>query len=200
MHSRATMKPAADISKICAACGTEFLAWTIRARACSKRCALRLWRRTIPKKVRTPSKIPVYISSRPGVSTEPKAEYARSQVRDSRKRNREVFLARERRYRAKLPLEVRQRRARDYNLNLKYGKAFGIVEYEVMLVSQLGGCAICGRSAETGKHLHVDHDHATGRIRGLLCHRCNHGMVAVDACSDWADRAAAYKARHSEGD
>ena len=44
--------------------------------------------------------------------------------------------------------------------------------YERMLASQGGGCAICGNEPKT-RRLHVDHDHATGRVRGLLCHRCN---------------------------
>ncbi len=52
-----------------------------------------------------------------------------------------------------------------------------IDEYEDMLAQQAGGCAICG-SCEPGnkrnKVLHVDHDHTTGAVRGLLCQSCNH--------------------------
>lgn len=58
---------------------------------------------------------------------------------------------------------------------------YGITEaqYELMLKSQNGVCAICGRS-ETSKHqngkikrLSVDHNHKTYKIRGLLCQCCN---------------------------
>jgi len=118
-------------------------------------------------------------------------------VRDHRQRNRELVLERERRYRESLSPALRQHRARDYNLKMQYGKGFGIEQYEAMLVAQLGGCAICGRSPESGKPLHVDHDHKTGRVRALLCYACNMGMIAVDACPDWPARAAGYQARHA---
>ena len=48
-------------------------------------------------------------------------------------------------------------------------------EYARLLEAQGGGCAICGSKPKT-RRLHVDHDHATGRVRGLLCHRCNRAL------------------------
>ncbi len=45
--------------------------------------------------------------------------------------------------------------------------------YAAMLRAQGGGCAICG---STEKRLHIDHDHRTGKTRGLLCQHCNHGL------------------------
>lgn len=56
-----------------------------------------------------------------------------------------------------------------------------INDYEKMLIAQDNKCAIC-RCEETrvlkGKvmRLCIDHDHETGRIRGLLCHNCNSGL------------------------
>lgn len=50
-------------------------------------------------------------------------------------------------------------------------------EYERMLEAQGGGCAICGSPGKT-RRLHVDHDHRTGRIRGLLCHVHNRRLWA----------------------
>lgn len=46
--------------------------------------------------------------------------------------------------------------------------------YEFMLREQEGLCDIC-KNPETreGWPLSIDHDHATGHIRGLLCHKCN---------------------------
>jgi hypothetical protein len=48
--------------------------------------------------------------------------------------------------------------------------------YEALLVEQRGVCAICKRPCEQNSRLAIDHDHATGRVRGLLCARCNIGL------------------------
>jgi hypothetical protein len=45
-----------------------------------------------------------------------------------------------------------------------------------MLAGQGGGCLLCGDPPREGSSLHVDHDHETGWIRGLLCFRCNAGI------------------------
>jgi hypothetical protein len=45
-----------------------------------------------------------------------------------------------------------------------------------MLAAQEGRCAICRREQPDGRALHVDHCHASGRIRGLLCEACNIGL------------------------
>ena len=45
-----------------------------------------------------------------------------------------------------------------------------------MLADQGGVCAVCSREPTPGISLHVDHDHETGRIRGLLCFRCNNAL------------------------
>jgi len=49
-------------------------------------------------------------------------------------------------------------------------------EYDTMLGLQGGGCAICGSSNTARDSLAVDHDHDTGRVRGLLCSGCNTGL------------------------
>lgn len=46
--------------------------------------------------------------------------------------------------------------------------------YEQLLAEQGGGCGICGEKSE--QRLSVDHDHATGQVRGLLCRGCNMGL------------------------
>lgn len=64
---------------------------------------------------------------------------------------------------------------RETRRNRKLKSRFGITlsQYMMMLAAQKGGCAICTRVNPDGRHLFVDHDHATGRVRGLLCIICN---------------------------
>lgn len=53
-------------------------------------------------------------------------------------------------------------------------------DYDVMLMRQDGRCAICRRPPSVQiRRLGVDHDHRTGRIRGLLCSGCNVGIAGL---------------------
>lgn len=52
-------------------------------------------------------------------------------------------------------------------------------QYEALLVDQGGVCAICGQPERTTRRMAVDHDHKTGKIRGILCHGCNTGLGAM---------------------
>ena len=69
------------------------------------------------------------------------------------------------------------RTQRGRHLKRKYGLTEE--QYEVMVQEQRGECYICHESPE---RLYVDHCHATGRTRKLLCNRCNAalGMVRED--------------------
>ena len=79
-----------------------------------------------------------------------------------------------------------------YFLNYRYGITAD--DYTRMLTEQGGRCAIC-QSPETGtrnKVWSVDHCHATNRVRGLLCHRCNMGLGYFKDSPDRLRAAAAY--------
>jgi hypothetical protein len=112
--------------------------------------------------------------------------------------NREAEIARVRRWQQAnaehvkaYQAEYRERRDfRAEHLRRTFGMTQG--DYVQMLDTQDGGCAICGRKPRPGKHLHVDHDHDTGRVRGLLCFSCNVGIGNFDSDSDRMAEAADY--------
>ncbi len=59
---------------------------------------------------------------------------------------------------------------------LKKNYSLTVDQFNAMLATQDGVCAICRGPQEGSKNFCVDHDHATGRIRGLLCCSCNKGL------------------------
>lgn len=59
---------------------------------------------------------------------------------------------------------------RDKKLRLKYG--IGADHVDEMLRQQQGACGICG-TTDNADRFHVDHNHATGAVRALLCFHCN---------------------------
>jgi hypothetical protein len=69
----------------------------------------------------------------------------------------------------------RQRYNRSQGLK-KYG--ISTEEYENLLKIQDGKCAIC--SKEDWRKLSVDHNHETGKIRGLLCMNCNAAIGVIE--------------------
>jgi hypothetical protein len=85
-----------------------------------------------------------------------------------------------------------------YHLKRKYGitKEF----FDNLMIEQNGKCGICnqppsGKPRKDGRaapRLHVDHDHNTGVIRGLLCLRCNAALERIDVVDGWYDKALSY--------
>lgn len=70
--------------------------------------------------------------------------------------------------------------------------------YNKLLAQQNGGCAICGEAgaASTRSPLMVDHDHQTGQLRALLCHRCNSAIGLLREDLDLMRRAMRYIQQH----
>ena len=66
---------------------------------------------------------------------------------------------------------------RKYRLRMAYGLTE--IQYQAMLYIQKGRCVLCRKRPDSkapskaNRVLHVDHDHSTGQVRGLLCPRCN---------------------------
>jgi Autographiviridae endonuclease VII len=105
------------------------------------------------------------------------------------------------RRRRELNPERNRRISRASHLRLAFGLT--LEDYDSLLKAQGGKCAICGAeeswaksSGDGSRLLCVDHDHSTGRIRGLLCAPCNNllGMAREDATR--LRRAAVYLEDH----
>lgn len=65
-------------------------------------------------------------------------------------------------------------------------------EYRRKHRRQGGGCAVCANPPRGVMSLHVDHEHRTGRIRGLLCFKCNNALGDLGDDPDVLIRAASY--------
>jgi hypothetical protein len=66
--------------------------------------------------------------------------------------------------------------------------------FNAMKDAQNGACAICG-GGPTAKNFHVDHCHESGRIRGLLCSKCNTAIGQLQDDPEICERAAEYLRR-----
>jgi hypothetical protein len=89
-------------------------------------------------------------------------------------------------------IQAQRARKRSYGLSA--------AEFDAMLCEQAGRCKACDDPFGPGSHdAHVDHDHKTGRVRGLLCQGCN---MAIGYAKDSGARlrlvAAYLEAENSE--
>jgi hypothetical protein len=100
--------------------------------------------------------------------------------------NKAAYAAKSKVWRETNPIKASENRRRYYEANkkkeLEYSTNYnrfhklGMTkeEYDVLLEKQKGVCAICHQ--QCSRALAADHDHATGKIRGLLCNKCNRGL------------------------
>jgi hypothetical protein len=79
--------------------------------------------------------------------------------------------------------------ARDRVRQVLIKRGISEAEYAAMMARQQQRCAICRGACGTGRQLAVDHDHRTGRVRGLLCFRCNTSLARYE---EFTQEFAAY--------
>lgn len=102
--------------------------------------------------------------------------------------NKEVLKGKSREYRRNNP-----NASRDQNLRNKYG--ITLEQKQALLKAQGGKCAVCGATKPGGKRdWCTDHDHETGKVRGVVCHRCNWAMQVKDN-ELWDKQLTNYKRR-----
>lgn len=132
--------------------------------------------------------------------------------REWREKNREKANEYSRAYRAKNPHKVKETNQKQRERRKTWTKeqrrdkqrkyAFGIPEgwFAEQLQKQGGVCAICGNPSEVAdsmkRDLHVDHDHKTGQVRGLLCGKCNPMLGLVDDSISLLEKAIEYLKKH----
>jgi hypothetical protein len=82
----------------------------------------------------------------------------------------------------------------------KLSRLYGMTDadFSAMLADQGGGCAINPQHDMGGSNWHIDHDHDTGRVRGVLCKHCNTALgyarddpATLRALADYLERALA---------
>lgn len=73
----------------------------------------------------------------------------------------------------------RENPERELTYRLRYEYGLTTEEFHALHEAQKGRCAICCNPPRKGGKLWVDHDHATGAVRGLLCVSCNTALGLV---------------------
>lgn len=92
---------------------------------------------------------------------------------------------------------IRQREHRIYRY---YG--IELEDYDKMAKDQEGKCLLCEKvpnGLKKGEQFHVDHDHITGKIRGLLCDTCNRGLGMFKESPELLLKASEYISKHRRG-
>ena len=124
-------------------------------------------------------------------------EYRRATAGRRNERNRQRYKT-DAAYREKIKADVKSGRKRHpktrWARNLR-NVGLTLEDYDTMLAGQGGGCAICGNHESGDKRtprFHVDHCHATGVVRGLLCSSCNLGLGKFADSPERLERAALY--------
>jgi hypothetical protein len=80
---------------------------------------------------------------------------------------------------------------KNWNLKKKYG--ITIEQYNQLHTKQGGLCAICQQpQSKYKRNFHVDHDHSNGKVRGLLCVKCNYGIGCFNENLELFDKVKDY--------
>lgn len=112
--------------------------------------------------------------------------------RNSYKKNREERIRKQRLWVLKNK-EKSTKYKRDWKLKNEYGITEN--EYQILFEIQNECCAICGSKSsgniKTNK-LYIDHDHITGKVRGLLCNSCNNGLGKFKDNIEYLNSAVEY--------
>lgn len=161
--------PQADLDeRRCITCDAAFQPYRASQVACSRRCR----------------------ESTPHVRARVRAYDSRPERRERQRQARQVIREADPGRYADL---YRASNLRRYGITLQ--------DYDRMHAEQQGRCAACGSPPKDGGRgpagrLHVDHDHDTGAVRGLLCNNCNAALGQVGDSADRLRMLLTYLGRH----
>jgi|SRR5579864_829080 len=127
-------------------------------------------------------------------------------IKDKRRHEKQKIGAREYRktsgYRA---TQIKYRKTAKYLATVRKAhlkRQYGLTpeQYDAMLASQNGLCAICSRPETSARwtRLSVDHNHTTKVLRGLLCHACNKSLGLMQDSQARLQSAIAYLNRYQQ--
>lgn len=128
--------------------------------------------------------------------------YCKNCQKEQRNKNRLVYNEYQRLYRMQNREKILEREKLNRKLSLDKVKnnklmsryKISLKEYNDMLLKQENKCKICNKI----KELVVDHCHKTGKVRGLLCFKCNQGLGFLKDDAVLMDRAIKYIKEHNE--
>lgn len=177
----------------CAHCKKFFWTKKPNQRFCRQRCQ-QSWHRAQKAAQRPPKPIPTTRRCLGCGETKSLEEFYAKKSRckpcqnaaiaDWKRRNPDKVAAGAKRWRSHQP-----EYAFAWNLRKQFGME--LEDYERLLSKQGGQCAICGKSPGV-RRLAVDHDHKTGRVRGLLCGSCNTALGKLGDTAEGLTRAIQY--------
>ncbi len=86
------------------------------------------------------------------------------------------------------------KRVAAYSRNSRMRRWYGLTpeQIQALLTAQDNRCGLCGSRDWGIRGPSVDHDHATGIVRGMLCHRCNTGLGLFRDDEDLLEKAKLY--------
>jgi Recombination endonuclease VII len=87
------------------------------------------------------------------------------------------------------------------NKHYRLRKLFGLTPegWDELFELQNRQCGICESRTTAGKDWHTDHDHATNKLRSILCYHCNLLLGMAKDSTDTLGKAIKYLERHSDG-
>ena len=128
--------------------------------------------------------------------------YGEKSLTSSRKYNASHKAERSQAQREKRALDPNLNKLTEYKRHLKKRYKISWEVYLLLVEKQNNCCAICGIEFEDiltcKKKPHVDHDHITGKVRGVLCGSCNTGIGHLRDSLEVVEAAAAYLKKHQD--